>query len=110
VIAVTRVDTFFSGIPEYRFAFMTSRAGDDNAICAGVISTARFDVWPGSKEQRLDKMAGRLLGRCLGIEEEDVSILSVEDVDRLDGLAGADEQTIARRVAERRALPGAPRG
>jgi hypothetical protein len=108
VIAVTRLDLFFSDIPDYRFAFMTSRAGDDNAICGGVISTARFDVWPGSEETRLGNMAGRLLGRCLGIEE-DASILSVDDVDRLDGRAGADRQTIARHVAERRALPGASR-
>jgi hypothetical protein len=107
VIAVTRLDTFFPGRPEYRFAFMTSRASDDNAICGGVISTARFDVWPGSQETRLGKMAGRLLGRCLGLQE-DVSILSIDDVDRLNDRAGADGQTIAQRGAARRALPGAP--
>ena len=108
VIAVTRLDTYSSVAAGDRFAFMTSGASDDNVICGGLISTARFDVWPGSEEKRLAKMAGRLLGRCLGIEQ-DVSIRSVCDVDRLDDHAGADEQTIARRVAERRAIPGAPR-
>jgi hypothetical protein len=108
VIAVTRLDLFFSGNPDFRFAFMTSRASDDNAICGGVISTARFDVWPGSEEKRLGKMAGRLLGRCLGIQE-DVLVLSVDVIDRLDDRAGAGEQTIRRLVVERRALPGAPR-
>jgi hypothetical protein len=107
VIAVTRLDMFFAGRLDYRFAFMTSRDSDDKAICGGVVSTARFDVWPGSEEKRLAKMASRLLGRCLGIEE-DVSVLSVHYVDRLDDRAGADAQTIAQRVAERRALPGAP--
>jgi hypothetical protein len=108
VIAVTRLDTFFSDAPQDRFAFMTSGATDGNVVCGGLISTARFDFWPGSEEERLAKMAGRLLGRCLGIDEH-VSIRSLDDVDRLDGYAGADAQTIARRVAERRALPGAPR-
>jgi hypothetical protein len=109
VIAVTGLDMFFSGRPDYRFAFMTSGALAGGAICGGVISTARFDVWPGSEEKRLGKMAGRLLGRCIGIEE-DVTILSISDVDSLDDRAGADAQTISRHVAERRALPGAPRG
>jgi hypothetical protein len=109
VIAVTRLDVFFSRIPDYRFVFMASGVLADGAICGGVISTARFDVWPGSEEKRLEKMSARLLGRCIGIEE-DVSILSISDVDGLDDRAGADAQTIARQVAERRALPGAPRG
>lgn len=109
VIAVTGLDMFFPRRLDYRFAFMTSNAFVDGAICGGVISTARFDVWPGSETKRLGKMAARLLGRCLGIEE-DVSILSISDVDGLDDRAGADAQTIARHVARRRALPGAPRG
>jgi hypothetical protein len=107
VIAVTRLDTFLPGAP-YRFVFMTGGDIGAKAICGGVISTARFDMWPGSTEKRIAKMASRLLGRCLGIEE-DVSIRSIHDVDRLDDRAGADEQTVALRVAERRALPGAPR-
>ena len=107
VIAVTRLDTFYQRALDDRFAFMTSGATAGNVMCGGLISTARFDVWPGSEEERLGKMAGRLLGRCLGIEEEG-SIRSIRDVDRLDELAGADAQTIALRLAERRALPGAP--
>ena len=109
VIAVTGLDLFYPGRLDYRFAFMTSNAFMDGAICGGVISTARFDVWPGSEEKRLGKMAARLLGRCLGIAE-DVSIRSISEVDGLDDRAGADARTIARQVAERRALPGAPRG
>ena len=72
----------------------------DGAICGGVISTARFDVWPGSEERRLGKMAARLLGRCLGIAE-DVSIRSISDVDGLDDRAGADARD--DRPAGRRA-------
>jgi hypothetical protein len=107
VIAVTRLDTFDSRFPADHFAFMTSLASSHNEICGGLISTARFHVWPGSVERRLDKMAGRLLGRCIGVEQ-DVSIRSIRDVDGLDDRAGADDQTIARQVAARRALPRAP--
>ena len=108
VIAVTRLDMFFSGAPEDRFAYMTSGFLADGMICGGLISTARFDVWPGSEQERLGKMAGRLFGRCLGIEQG-ITIRSIRDVDRLDDRAGADDQTIATRRAERRALADAPR-
>lgn len=107
VIAVTRLDTFNPERPDDRFAFLTSGASDGNVTCGGVISTARFDVWPGSEEKRLAKMGSRLLARCLYIHE-DISIRSIADVDRLDDRAGADSATIAQRVAERRALPRAP--
>jgi hypothetical protein len=106
IIAVTRLDTFNPARPDDRFAFLTSGWSDRKFLCGGTISTARFDVWPGSEEERLAKMASRLLARCLSIDEG-VSIRSVRDVDRLDDRAGPDAMTIARRVAERRALGGA---
>jgi hypothetical protein len=107
VIAVTRLDTFNPNRPGDRFAFLTSGATDRNVVCGGVVSTARFDFWPGSEDERLAKMAGRLLARCLDIHEN-ISIRSISDVDRLDERAGADPETIARRVADRRALTGTP--
>jgi hypothetical protein len=107
LIAVVDLDTFNPNRPDDRFAFLTSGATDRNVVCGGVISTDRFDLWPGSERTRLAKMASRLLARCLFIHE-DVSIRSVSDVDGLDDRAGASVQAIARRVAERRALQGAP--
>lgn len=107
LVGVTALDTFTSAHRDFRFAYLTSGSSSSKAVCAGVISTARFDFWPGSEEERLGKMAGRLLGRCLGIQER-VSIQSIADVDRLDARAGADPAAIAQRVAWRRALPGAP--
>jgi hypothetical protein len=107
IVAITALDTFNPNRPDDGFAFLTSGASGRNELCGGTISTARFDVWPGSEQRRLELMAARLLGRCLGIEQ-DILVRSVADVDQLDERAGADPQTIAPLVAWRRALRHAP--
>jgi hypothetical protein len=107
IVALTSLDTWNSSIPGDRFALLASGHFDGWRGCGGVISTARLHVWPGRAEARLAKLAGRLVARCLRIEQK-VVVRSVKDVDELDERGGAGVATIAQRVAARRALPLAP--
>ena len=107
IVGVTDHDTWNPQFQDSRYALITSFEWHDWRGCGGVISTARVHLWPGSVDERLAKLAGRLVARCLRIPET-IVVRGASDVDALDERGGADPATIAERVAARRALSFAP--
>jgi hypothetical protein len=108
IVGVTDLDAWNPQFPDSRYALVTSAEWRDWRGCDGLVSTARLHFWPGSVDERLAKLAGRVVARCLRLPER-VVVRGSRDVDRLDVRGGADAAAIAEAVAARRALGGAPR-